>query len=148
MYGRYQLQFVSQDPSRTGYTKRMKSFASGTLLLLCALSMAQSPSPSDGGTPADAKRLAKLETGYKAAKLALSKKPKDEKTKKAFAEAATRFGHESMVSPTLTPKVKYRQALRIYREVLKLYRTYPVAREEFDLMVKIYKQMGRPVPQD
>jgi tetratricopeptide (TPR) repeat protein len=126
----------------------MKPFLTGALILACAVSFAQAPAPAGGATPADAKRLAKLETSYKTAKAALAKKPKDEKTKKAFAVAATQFGHESMVSPALTPRVKYRQALRVYREVLKLYPTYPVAREEFDLMVKIYKQMGRPVPQD
>ncbi|RYG49364.1 hypothetical protein EON79_01560 [bacterium] len=109
--------------------------------LLVASVSAQAPQSED------AKRLAKLEKNYVATKAALAKKPKDKKTREAFVTAGTLFGHESMISPELSAKIKYRQALKVYREVLKIDPKQPVARKEYDLIVSIYKQMGRPVPQ-
>jgi len=92
------------------------------------------------------KALAPLKANYEKTKAAFAKKPKDKKAREAFIKAATVYGHESMVSPDLPTSVKYRQALRLYREVLKLEPKHPVARPEHDLIVQIYKQMGRPVP--
>ncbi|MDX2064144.1 MAG: hypothetical protein SFX74_00220 [Fimbriimonadaceae bacterium] len=90
--------------------------------------------------------LVPLERAYLKAKSSFAKKPKDKAAREEFIKRATVFGHESMVSPDLKANVKYRQALRLYREVLKLEPQHPVARPEHDLIVKIYEQMGRPVP--
>jgi hypothetical protein len=99
-------------------------------------------------TQADKARLASLEKSYKVAKADYVKKPKDAGVRKKFVMAATKFGHESMTSPVLPAKVKYRQALRIYREVLAIDPKNPVAKPESDLIVRIYKSMGREVPKD
>lgn len=97
---------------------------------------------------ASEKKLQQLEKSYLSAKAALGKKPKDKKVKDQFVTAGVKYGHESMVSPDLPPRLKYRQTLRIYREVLKVDPKNPVAKKESDMIIAIYKQMGRPVPQD
>ncbi|CAN5536673.1 hypothetical protein BH11ARM2_BH11ARM2_30570 [soil metagenome] len=119
----------------------MRSTALVLGLALVAIVSAQTP-PTE-----DEKRLKTLEKNYLAAKAVLAKKPKDKVAQKKFVTAGTLYGHESMVSPVLPARVKYRQALHVYREVLKYEPKQPVARPEYDLIVKIYKQMGRPVPQ-
>ena len=91
--------------------------------------------------------LTALEKNYDTAKALYEKEPKDAKAKDAFVDAAVSYGHESMMSPDLDPKVKYKQALRIYREVLKIDPENKVAKPESDLIIKIYKSMGRPVPE-
>ena len=109
------------------------------MTLLAALGIAQTPTAS-------AKKLQQLEKAYVTAKAELAKKPKDKKVKDKFVVAGVKFGHESMMSPDLGPRIKYKQALKIYSEVLKVDPKNPVARQETDLIVGIYKQMGRPVP--
>ncbi len=94
-----------------------------------------------------AAKLKTLERSYNVAKAAYGRKPQKADLKKKYIEATVVFGHESMVSPALPAKLKYRQALRLYREVLKLDPNNPVARPESDMIIAIYKQMGRPVPQ-
>lgn len=89
-----------------------------------------------------------LKKNYDTAKGVYEKKKDNKTAKEAFLTAAVTYGHESMMSPALEPKVKYRQALKIYREVLKIDPTNEVAKKESDLIVSIYESMGRPVPQD
>lgn len=106
-------------------------------VLAAALGVAQTASE---------KQLKQLEKTYLSAKAAFAKKPKDKKAKDQFVTAGVKYGHESMVSPDLPPRLKYRQALRIYREVLKVDPKNEVAKKESDIIVSIYKQMGRPIP--
>ena len=115
--------------------------------LLCAMSLAQmggygAPKP----TAADKAHIVKLEKEYDAAKAAFAKSPKNPKARQRFVDAGVQYGHESMVSPVLDRKIKYRQALRVYREVLKVDPKNPVAKQESDLIVSIYKSMHRPIP--
>jgi hypothetical protein len=92
--------------------------------------------------------LASLKSNYETAK-AVFEQSKDNKTaKEAYLVAAVKYGHESMMSPALTPRVKYPQALRIYREVLKVDPNNEVAKSESDLIIKIYGSMNKPVPQE
>lgn len=107
------------------------------LALAAALGAAQSASE---------KKLQQLEKTYTAAKASFAKKPKDKKVREQFVTAGVKFGHESMVSPDLPPRLKYRQALRVYREVLKVDPKNEVAKKESDLIISIYKSMGRPIP--
>jgi tetratricopeptide (TPR) repeat protein len=109
------------------------------------LTPAQSQMESD--IQAGAEDLAKLEEAYNAAKERQEKNPGDEQAKTEFLEAAVKFGHESMMSPSLDTKVKYKQALKVYREVLALDPENKVAKQESDLIVQIYESMGRPVPE-
>lgn len=107
------------------------------LALVAALGVAQTASE---------KKLKQLEKTYLSAKATFGKKPKDKKVRDQFVTAGVKYGHESMVSPDLPPRLKYRQALRIYREVLKVDPKNEVAKKESDIIISIYKQMGRPIP--
>jgi hypothetical protein len=136
---------------------RRRLVLSGTILALLSLGIAPRTLAQSPGQPKSAPAqkeapvkqppaLVPLEKAYLKAKANFAKKPKDKAAREEFIKRATVFGHESMVSPDLRANVKYRQALRVYREVLKLEPQHPVARPEHDLIVKIYEQMGRPVP--
>jgi len=92
-------------------------------------------------------KLAKLEKQYKRAKAEYTKRPKKEVLKKRYIDATVVYGHESMISSALPNKVKYRQALLLYKEALKLDPNNPVAKPESELMIRIYKSMGKPVPE-
>ncbi len=99
-------------------------------------------------TAQDKHRLQTLEKAYFAAKASFKKKPKDAKVKKHFIATAVKFGHESMMSPVLDRSTKYRQALRVYREVLKIDPKNPVAKPESELIIQIYKSLGKPIPKE
>lgn len=128
----------------------MKKASIILILLMClactSISLGQGPFQQAKPTAADQAKLAKLEKAYKAAKAKLAKAPTNAKAKSDFATIGAAYGHESMISPALAPKVKYPQALRIYREVLKVDPNQKVAKSESELIISIYKQMGRPVP--
>ena len=127
--------------------KKALTFALLVMSLFVASScFGQGPMMQGKPTPADKARLAKLEKAYNAATNALAKAPKSAKAKKDFADIGAAYGHESMMTPVLEPKVKYKQALKIYREVLKVDPNQPTAKKESELIISIYKSMGRPVP--
>lgn len=115
----------------------MRKFLVAALLLASVLSFAQT---------ASLKKLKGLEKSYVAAKAALAKSPKDKKVQKKFVDAGVKYGHECMMSQDLDRKEKYKLALRAYREVLKIDPKNEVAKPESDLIISIYKQMGRPIP--
>jgi tetratricopeptide (TPR) repeat protein len=120
------------------------------LVLLALAVSAFAPQQISAQVPpsaSDTKKLIGLEKAYKAAKAAYFKSPKNAALKKRYVNATVVFGHESMVSTALPPRTKYKQALRLYREALKLDPKNPVAKPESELIINIYKQMGRPIPQ-
>ena len=125
--------------------RRTILFSIASFAALSAMAGAQAP-PANATQKAQLAKLATLEKNYLNSKKAFTKTPKDKKVREAYIKNAVIFGHESMISPALGTSVKYKQALRVYREVLKLEPKHPVARPEHDLIVNIYKQMGRPVP--
>ena len=84
---------------------------------------------------------------YAKAKKSLAAKPKDKKLQRAFTVAGDRYATATMTAPELSPKTKYRAALRVYREVLKVDPKNREAKNNSEMIVAIYKQMGRPVPQ-
>lgn len=120
----------------------MRNLALFLVLFVTAYGFAQAP--QEGSK--DPKVLLKLQKTFDAAGKALSIHPKDPKVKDAYVVAGVRYGHESMVSPLLSPRVKYPQALRIYRKVLIVDPKNPIAKPESDMIIAIYKQMGRPIP--
>lgn len=83
---------------------------------------------------------------YASAKKALSAKPKDKKLQKAFVVATDRYATATMNAPSLPPRMKYPAALRLYREALKVEPTNREAKNNSDMIVSIYKSMGRPIP--
>lgn len=115
----------------------MRKLFVAALALVSVLAVAQT---------AGMKKLKALEKSYLSAKSALAKSPKDAKLKKKFITAGVKYGHECMTSQDLDRKLKYKYALRAYREVLKLDPDNEVAKPESELIISIYKQMGRPIP--
>jgi hypothetical protein len=93
-------------------------------------------------------KLTKLEKEYKSSQAVLKSRHRDKKAIERFSTIGALYGHESMMSPALPPRVKYRQALHIYREVLKVDPLNKVAKADSDLIISIYKSMGRPIPKD
>ncbi len=114
------------------------------LIAIVGVSMAYPRQMRDGSK--DPKVLPKLQREFSAAQQDFSSHPKDPKARSRYLIAGTRYGHETMMSPILGAKVKYAQALRIYRKVLKVDPNYPVAKEESDMMIRIYKQLHKPIP--
>ena len=105
------------------------------------------PAAQSPAEPPVPKALVPLDKKYRATKAAYTAKPKDKKAKDAYVEATVKLGHETMISPDYPARFKYKKTLQLYREALKLDPNNPVAKQESDLIIKIYKQMGRPVPE-
>lgn len=101
---------------------------------------------AQGGAAAEDKQLASLRKAYESAKKSLSAKPKDKKLQQAFVVAGDRYALATMMAPSLSPKVKYPGALRLYREVLKVDPKNREAANNSKMIIDIYKQMGKPVP--
>jgi tetratricopeptide (TPR) repeat protein len=86
-------------------------------------------------------RLAALE-----AKLA--KAPKDAKLKTETAEAAFQAGYYiEYKKPGLSPREKYRPALKLYRRALELNPKHVEAAKEKKQIEDIYQGMGMKIPQ-
>jgi hypothetical protein len=127
--------------------------------LLCCLGISAitTAQTKPSGTPASAstKKVAEppvpaalkpLDAKYRSTKAAYLKSPKDQKKKDAYIEATVKLGHETMVSNDYPASFKYKKTLSLYKEALKLDPNNPVAKQESELIISIYKQMGRPVP--
>lgn len=90
--------------------------------------------------------LKTLEASYSSAKAVYAKKPKDAAAKKKYVAATVAFGTATMMSDKLAPRVKYVGALRLYREALKIDPKNKEALENKNMIERIYKDMGRPIP--
>jgi tetratricopeptide (TPR) repeat protein len=90
---------------------------------------------------------------YDEAKLAaleakLAKAPKDAKLKSEVAEANYQVGYYiEYKKPGLSPREKYRPALKLYRRALELNPKHAKASFEKKQIEDIYKGMGMPIPQ-
>jgi tetratricopeptide (TPR) repeat protein len=73
--------------------------------------------------------------------------PNDPALKTSLIAAHMKFGHFYMFNDTLSPKIKYPNALRQYREVLKLDPNVQEAKDNAQQIIDIYKMMGREVPE-
>ncbi|MCK9410367.1 MAG: hypothetical protein WCX28_06480 [Bacteriovoracaceae bacterium] len=73
--------------------------------------------------------------------------PNDQALKLSLISAHMKFGHFYMFNDTLSPKVKYPNALKQYREVLKLDPNLQEAKDNAQQIIDIYKMMGREVPE-
>ena len=122
------------------------------IVVLLALLATLSLGLSQGYAPQDPKqdklKLAALEKSYATAKRAYQKRTFHAPTRKAYVDATVKLGTASMMSSSLDRKVKYKQALHYYREALKLDPSNREAKQNYDMIVSIYKQMGRPIPKD
>jgi tetratricopeptide (TPR) repeat protein len=124
----------------------MNRSASALLLLAVAALAGAQASPEDKKVEAEKKKLAKLEKSYKETKAAYLKLKTDEPKKKAYVAATVKLATATMHSPILGAKVKYPKALRLYREALTIDPHNKEAAGNKQLIVDIYKQMGREIP--
>jgi len=92
--------------------------------------------------------LVKLEKEYKATKSTYAKKgaKSDAKVKKQYTTATYAYGYACMMSDVLDRKEKYKKALGLYREVLKVDPNHKEAKSQSQLIIDIYKSMGKPIP--
>ena len=90
--------------------------------------------------------VAELQKKQEDAKAAFDKAPKDDKAKKEYVDATVKLATATMMGP-LPPNQKYRAALKLYREALKIDPTNAEATEYKNTIEGIYKDMGRPVPE-
>jgi len=95
----------------------------------------------------DLKALNKLQKEQVAAKSAFKRHPKDATAKQKYVAATVKLGTADMSSDALDRKVKYKKALQLYREALKVDPNNVEAKNNKQLIESIYKSMGRPVPQ-
>lgn len=92
-------------------------------------------------------QLARLEKDMNSAKADYDKAATDAKAKKKYVDATVKYATATMLSNALDAKVKYREALRLYREALKVDPSNTEAGQNKELIEGIYKQMGRPIPE-
>ncbi len=92
--------------------------------------------------------LVPLEKAFDAAAARLKKNPKDTAAKKAYVEAAYKFGKaaEDNNNSKLPPPVQYRAALALYNKALAVDPKHGPSLLKKKEIVDIYKSMGRPIP--
>ena len=122
---------------------KMLASALGACLVL-SLGFGQMSGSMQGGA-IDAKALAKAENEYTVAKKAYARHHSPG-AKQLLVAASDRYALSSMYAAVLPPKVKYRQALRLYREVLKIDPANREAKNNSELIISIYRSMHRPIP--
>jgi hypothetical protein len=101
---------------------------------------ASSAAAGEAPHPEMAKKVSELEAAY-------AKNPSDAGTKKQLVSATYEYGHTVMTDPNLSPRIKYRAALKEFRRVLELDPNHKQAASEKEMIESIYRQMGRPIPQ-
>lgn len=97
--------------------------------------------------PQQDKDLVPLSKAYDAADAKLKKAPKDAAAKKAYVEAAYKFGFAAETSNALGPKVKYRAALALFRKALAVDPKHGPSLAKKTEIEEIYKGMPGGVPQ-
>ncbi|MBS1716226.1 MAG: hypothetical protein JSS72_00665 [Armatimonadetes bacterium] len=106
-----------------------------------------SAAKGEAANPAQAKKdLAAATAEKQAAWKKYQKNPKAPGAAKTYAAAVTKLATTTMLSPVLDRKVKYRDALRLYREALKYDPTNKDAMGNKNMIESIYRSMGRPIP--
>lgn len=90
--------------------------------------------------------LAKLEKTRSMTSRALIAMPKDEKFREAYVSATNALAFQWMSMDSVPAREKYRKALKLYRETLKVDPSNAEATKWIQTIEGIYKQMGRPIP--
>jgi hypothetical protein len=88
------------------------------------------------------------EAAYDKAKKAYEGAKDDKAAKEAYLEATLNLADANMYSQDLPPNVKYRAALKYYREVLKVDPSNEKAGASKTTIEEIYKSMGRDIPEE
>ncbi|MDD8017369.1 MAG: hypothetical protein PHP42_03240 [Bacteroidota bacterium] len=72
--------------------------------------------------------------------------PTDLALKQSLISAHLKYANFFMYNDSLPPKVKYPSALKHYRAVLKIDASNKDAQDNANMIIDIYKSMGREVP--
>ncbi len=98
--------------------------------------------------PKDDPTLAPLDKAFTAAAAALKKSPKDAKVKKAYVEAAYKYGKtcEDNANNKLSRPVQYRAALALYRKALAVDPKHQPSLDEKKKIDDIYASMPGGIP--
>ncbi len=64
-----------------------------------------------------------------------------------YVKATVSYGTTMMMSPVMDRTLKYKEALKLYRDALKIDPENKEAAENSAMIVSIYEQMGRKVPE-
>lgn len=91
-------------------------------------------------------KIAKVFATYSKAKTVYQKSPKDSAKRAAYVTATTQLADTYMTILGLAPKQKYPNALKYYREVLKIEPKNKHAQDSANIIISIYKSLGKPVP--
>jgi len=105
----------------------------------------EDPSKFTSPNPITKADLKKLQSSVDSANAAYKSKPSSA-TKKKLVDLTVDLASKTMDCTDLTPHEKYPAALRLYRQALSLDPSNPDANAAADTIVKIYHQMGMPVP--
>jgi len=90
--------------------------------------------------------IERLEKNYETAKKEWSESPNDKEKRENYVEATVAYANKVMYGPG-NPKEKYPKALRLYEEALKIDSSHKEAKSNCDLILSIYRQMGRKPPE-
>jgi hypothetical protein len=117
-------------------------------LVLCfCLALYGYSQPNGAAVNTKAKQALELaKTGYHKAKSNYAKSQKKSLVLRKYIDCTLHYADSIMKSTFLPPKSKYPVALSLYREVLKFDLRNQHAAQNRDLIISIYKSMGRPVP--
>lgn len=116
------------------------------LLCMCGTVFGYSQSPSAADLKRERATLAKYEKAHTETHARYMKSPTAGSNKKSYVIATVRLATATMVSPALGSKVKYRRALQLYREALKVDPQNFEAKHNSKLIEDIYRSLGRPIP--
>ena len=119
----------------------------GYLVLLLAITLLPTNSiAKKDPIKEDQKKIKSLKQNYLKTKRDFLKERKSNKKKNTYSRATLLYAEGIMRSISLKPKQKYPKALKLYREVLKIDPKNKIARVNRDLIIGIYKEMGRKIP--
>lgn len=117
------------------------------LMALCCLVLLPISYAQNDAAAVAKQKIAVAHKAYVKAKSAYVKDKKSVPKRSAYLASTTKLADLYMTSLGLTPKEKYPNALKYYREILKTDPKNIHARDSVDIIVAIYKSLGRPVPQ-
>ena len=96
--------------------------------------------------PAKKPTVAEMKAKAGVAEKAYNLKKKDATLKKNYAAALADLGEAVMLDETIEPRKRYPDALKLYRQALKLDPANQKAKDNIKLIEDVYKKMGKPVP--
>ncbi len=75
------------------------------------------------------------------------KNPSNAEAKKKLVQATYELGRKIEYDEALPPRIKYRQALKLFKRALELDPTHKESLAEKEQIEAIYRSMGQPVPE-